>query len=156
MVGFVYSVAGLKQGQPIQWSHMLGVVAPYRGRGIARRLKLLQRERALVAGIDLIEWTFDPLQALNAHFNFNMLGGIVEESAANIYGASSSRLHGATPTDRLIVQWWLRRPHVERRLFSKGLVTLRDSGVGAATPANRVVRQGPAPACTAVDVSLDE
>ena len=49
-------------------------------------MKLLQRERALAMGLDLIEWTYDPLQAMNAHLNFAKLGVVVEEYAENIYG----------------------------------------------------------------------
>ena len=42
-------------------------------------------------GSTLIEWTYDPLQALNAHLNFAKLGVVVEEYEENIYGESSSR-----------------------------------------------------------------
>ena len=57
---------------------------------------------SLAMGIDLIEWTYDPLQALNAHLNFAKLGVVVQEYAENIYGESSSPLHHGTPTDRFI------------------------------------------------------
>jgi predicted GNAT superfamily acetyltransferase len=116
MIGFVYSLVGTKNGKPMQWSHMAGVVREHRGQGLGRELKLAQRERALSAGFDLIEWTFDPLQATNAHLNFRTLGATCEEYAENIYGESSSVLHRGTPTDRLIVQWHLRSADVERRL----------------------------------------
>ena len=84
---------GLKDGRLIQWSHMLGVVPDARHAGIGLALKLAQREEALRAGVELIEWTFDPLQTLNAHLNFARLGVIVEEYEENIYGESSSPLH---------------------------------------------------------------
>src|SRR5437773_9081608 len=64
LVGFVYSLPGIKSGKPTQWSHMLGVLDEFRRDGVGRQLKLLQRERALAMGLDLIEWTFDPLQAM--------------------------------------------------------------------------------------------
>jgi predicted GNAT superfamily acetyltransferase len=116
MVGFVYSIVGMKNGKPMQWSHMAGVLPDYRGRGLGRDLKLAQREQALAAGFDLIEWTFDPLQAANAHLNFRRLGAVCDEYAENIYGESSSVLHRGTPTDRLVVQWNIRDAHVKRRL----------------------------------------
>jgi predicted GNAT superfamily acetyltransferase len=116
MVGFVYSIVGIKNGRPMQWSHMAGVLPEYRGQGLGRELKLAQRTRALAAGFDLIEWTFDPLQATNAHLNFRRLGVACDEYAENIYGDSSSVLHRGTPTDRLVVQWNIRDPHVERCL----------------------------------------
>lgn len=115
MVGFAYAVIGMKDGRPMQWSHMAGVLPEFRG-GLGYRLKLAQRERALAQGLDLIEWTFDPLQAMNAHFNFAKLGGVAEEYAANFYGESTSALHRGTPTDRLVVSWKIAEPHVIRRL----------------------------------------
>lgn len=114
MVGFAYSLPGLKHGRPMQWSHMLGVVAEHRAGGLGVRLKLAQRERAMAQGLDLIEWTYDPLQAINAHFNFAKLGVVVEEYSDNVYGESGSPLHAGAPTDRFIAQWWLRSPRVQR------------------------------------------
>lgn len=135
MKGFVYSLPGLKDGRPMQWSHMLGVSPGARNRGLGVRLKLAQRQAALDMGLDLIEWTYDPLQALNAHLNFARLGVVVEEYAENLYGESSSPLHRGTPTDRFIAAWRLREPHVERRIGSAGLV-VRDGSVTSAPVVN--------------------
>src|SRR5215211_2901702 len=115
LVGFAYAVVGMKAGRPMLWSHMTGVLPEYRG-GLGYRLKLEQRERALAQGYDLIEWTFDPLQAMNAHFNFAKLGGVAEEYAPNFYGESTSALHRGTPTDRIVLSWKIAEPHVVRRL----------------------------------------
>ncbi len=101
---------------PSHWSHTLGVHPDYRGAGLGRDLKLAQRERVLALGLDLIEWTYDPLQALNANLNIVTLGAVVEEYEENVYGESASPLHGGLPTDRFVCQWWIRRPHVERRV----------------------------------------
>ena len=131
MKGFVYSIPGLKHGRLIQWSHMLGVTADARDAGLGARLKLAQREAALAMGIDLIEWTYDPLQAMNAHFNFAKLGTIVEEYEENIYGESSSPLHRGTPTDRFVAEWRLSTPHVERRIAAAGPL-VRDGSVADA------------------------
>src|SRR5262249_6765676 len=109
LVGFVYSIAGIKEGKPMQWSHMLGVLPECRNDGVGHRLKLMQRERTLAMGLDLIEWTFDPMQAMNAHLNFSKLGVIVHDYEINVYGTSSSPLHGGNPTDRLVAEWWIRR-----------------------------------------------
>ena len=125
MVGFAFSIVGMKNGRPTQWSHMMGVVPAHRRSGLGRALKLAQRERALAAGFDLMEWTFDPLQALNAHLNFHTLGVVCDEYARNVYGESTSALHKGTPTDRFVVEWHMREPHVERR------VQRVDSGVSA-------------------------
>src|SRR4030095_5103460 len=49
LVGFAAAVAGIKDGKPMQWSHMAGVLPEYRG-GLGLRLKLAQRDRALAQG----------------------------------------------------------------------------------------------------------
>ena len=120
MVGFAYSIVGMKHGQPMQWSHMMGVLPAHRRSGVGGLLKRAQRERALEAGFTLMEWTFDPLQALNAHLNFTRLGVVCDEYVENLYGESTSTLHRGTPTDRFVVQWQLDAPHVERRLAREG------------------------------------
>ena len=136
MKGFVYSIPAIKDGRPTQWSHMLGVLPDAREAGLGTKLKLAQRERALAMGVELIEWTYDPLQALNAHLNFARLGVVVEEYEENIYGESSSPLHRNTPTDRFVAEWHLTRPHVERRIATLGQPVVRDRGVASASLVN--------------------
>lgn len=131
MQGFVYSIPSIRDGQLAQWSHMLGVAPGARGSGLGLMLKLAQRQAALAMGVDLIEWTFDPLQAVNAHLNFARLGVVVRDYEVNAYGDSSSPLHGGTPTDRFIAEWRLREPHVERRLQAGGPI-VRDGSVADA------------------------
>lgn len=153
--GFVYSIPGIKDGRLTQWSHMLGVARDARESGLGRRLKLAQRERALEMGIDLIEWTFDPVQAPNAHLNFARLGVVAEEYEENIYGESSSPLHRGTPTDRLVAEWKLTAPHVERRIAADGVALVRDASVGAASLVNpsrqSAARLVPGPADLGID-----
>ena len=155
MVGFVYSLPGIKHGKATQWSHMLGVLDEHRNDGTGRRLKLLQRERTLAMGLDLIEWTYDPMQALNAHLNFTKLGAIVEEYEVNVYGTSHSPLHGGNPTDRFVCEWWIRKPHVERRLIGPPKLTIRTSELSDAGRANRAVPAGEWLACQGIDLALD-
>jgi len=136
MKGFVYSIPAIKDGRLTQWSHMLGVTRDARDAGLGLRLKLAQRERSLQMGIDLVEWTYDPLQALNAHLNFTKLGVVVEEYEENIYGASSSPLHSGSPTDRFVAEWRLTTPHVERRIAAAGVGVVRDASVASAPLVN--------------------
>ena len=108
MVGFCLAIPGLKPGGKYYLhSHMLGVRREYRNAGVGRMLKLRQREDALSRGIDLIEWTFDPLEIKNAYFNMERLGAIVRRYVLNQYGTTSSHLHGGLPTDRCTAEWWL-------------------------------------------------
>ena len=62
MIGFCLAIPGLKAGgKSYLHSHMLGVLPEYRDAKVGKRLKLAQCDEALSRGIDLIEWTFDPL-----------------------------------------------------------------------------------------------
>ncbi len=109
MIGFSMANLGWTGEKKLfWWSHMTAVADEYRSKGLGLRLKLRQRDEALASGIDEIHWTFDPLQALNAHFNLRKLGVIVRHYEENVYGYSSSRLHQGLPTDRLVAEWHLK------------------------------------------------
>ena len=108
MVAFCFAMPGIKKGpRSYLHSHMLGVLPEYRDRRIGRELKLRQREEALSRKIELIEWTFDPLELKNAFFNIERLGAIVRRYAVNQYGITISPLHGGLPTDRCYAEWWI-------------------------------------------------
>lgn len=119
LVGFTVAFAGQKNGRPYLHSHFLGVLPDYRNRGVGRALKLAQRDLCLRDEITLIEWTFDPLAVKNAWLNISRLGGIVREIIPNLYGITSSHLHGGLPTDRLIVQWHLNSERVKSALAGR-------------------------------------
>ena len=117
MIGYSLSFPGVKDGNRPYWhSHMTGVLPEHQNRGIGRRVKLFQRRQAVRAGIDLIEWTFDPLEIRNAYFNIERLGIIVRHFLPNQYGITSSRLHGGLPTDRLVAEWHVTSERVERTI----------------------------------------
>jgi predicted GNAT superfamily acetyltransferase len=112
LIGFTLSMPGLRNGAPYLHSHMTGVLMEYRDRGAGRMLKLFQRDEALSRDIRLIEWTFDPLEMRNAHFNLNRLGAIARRYEPNLYGITSSPLHRGLATDRLVAEWYLDSPRV--------------------------------------------
>jgi len=112
LVGFTKALVGLHDLTPYLHSHMTGVLSSHRDRRVGRLLKLFQREDALRRGIRLIEWTFDPLETKNAHFNLNRLGAICRHYIPNFYGITASPLHRGVPTDRLLVEWHLDSPRV--------------------------------------------
>jgi chorismate synthase len=90
------------------WSHMLAVAPAARDLGVGRRLKLYQRELLLPLGVAAMEWTYDPLEARNAHLNLNVLGAEVVEYVEDMYkGESGSDLAKGLGTDRFIVSWRL-------------------------------------------------
>lgn len=112
LVGFTMAVVGWRRGLVYLHSHQTGVRDGYRNCGVGRRLKLFQREEGLARGIRLVEWTFDPLEVKNAHFNLNRLGAICRRYEPNLYGVTTSPLHRGIATDRLVAEWWLDSPRV--------------------------------------------
>lgn len=120
LIGFCLSIPGIKTGgKSYLYGHMLAVLPDYRNAGVGRLLKLAQRTDALERGIDLMEWTFDPLEIKNAYFNLERLGAIVRRYVLNQYGTTTSPLHAGLPTDRCVPEWWLASPRVEAILGGK-------------------------------------
>jgi predicted GNAT superfamily acetyltransferase len=134
MVGFALAVPGVRGGHSYLHSHMLAVRKEYRNGGLGRRIKLFQREEALGRGIDLIEWTFDPLEIKNAYLNIEKLGAIARRYTINQYGITTSPLQGGLPTDRLIAEWWLNSKRVEQ-LLVKGSVPRQEAVSRVSVPA---------------------
>ena len=114
LVGFVYGFPSFEFGKHAHHSHMLAVKNEYRNFDLGRRLKLAQREHVLAQGIELITWTFDPLQSLNAHFNFNMLGVVADRYLPDFYGDEAASFLHQTGTDRLWVSWLIATERVKR------------------------------------------
>jgi predicted GNAT superfamily acetyltransferase len=103
LLGFVFGISGIHEGELAHWSHMLGVRESARNMGVGRMLKEHQRSVLAELNVARIFWTFDPLMAKNAYFNLNRLGAEVMEYSANMYGSTASPLHLGLPTDRLVV-----------------------------------------------------
>jgi predicted GNAT superfamily acetyltransferase len=116
MAGFVFGLAGIDGRGPFHWSDMLAVRHDLRGQGLGRALKAFQRDDLLARGIVRSRWTFDPLEAGNAHFNLNVLGATSHEYVPDCYGESTSPLHAGLPTDRLIMDWQLDSARVRSRM----------------------------------------
>jgi predicted GNAT superfamily acetyltransferase len=116
MVAFLAAMPAWRDGRRYLYSLALGVLPEHENRGLGRALKLAQRRAALREGIEWIEWTFDPLQAKNAFFNFERLGALARRYEADYYGPIGSRLQQGRPTDRLICEWWLKSRRVKRAI----------------------------------------
>lgn len=119
MVGFVHHLVAVRGREVIGYSHMMAVAKDFQNRGVGARLKWAQRARALAEGRTFIKWTWDPMQARNAHFNINRLGVSVRSYAVNFYGTDYSALAGefgkalGIDSDRLFAGWELRAARVE-------------------------------------------
>ena len=120
MIGFVHHLAAVRPDDEIYgYSHMMAVAKDYQNKGIGARLKWAQRDKALAEKRTFIKWTWDPMQARNAHFNLNRLGVTVDTYVDNFYGTD----YFADPTqdaderpglqsDRLYARWDLNSARV--------------------------------------------
>jgi predicted GNAT superfamily acetyltransferase len=113
LIGFALAIPGIRNGHSYLHSQMLAVRQQYRNGGLGRRMKLYQREDALARGIELMEWTFDPLEIKNAYLNIEKLGAIARRYSVDQYGLTSSPLQGGLPSDRLVAEWWMKSKRVE-------------------------------------------
>ena len=116
LIGFVYGFVGYEHGRVAHHSHMLAVAPAYRDFNLGHQLKLAQRERVLAQGIEVMTWTFDPLQSLNAYFNFNKLGVLADCYFINFYGEDAASFLHRNGTDRLWVTWLLGSSRVNERV----------------------------------------
>lgn len=125
MIGFIFSFLGREPGGPLKLcSQTMGVLPEWRGQGVATALKWAQRERAMAAGLSLVTWTFDPLESANAQLNMHKLGAVSRRYWRNIYGDHFGALNEGLPTDRLLVEWWIREQWVLE--LEAGVIEVRD------------------------------
>ncbi|MCR2784726.1 MULTISPECIES: hypothetical protein [unclassified Microbacterium] len=102
LIGFAYGFAGRDAaGCDFHYSQAAVVDPRYQGRGVGRLLKECQRDIALQWGHTTMRWTFDPLLARNAHFNFSALHAEGVAYVPDYYDRPG--------TDRVLVDWPLQR-----------------------------------------------
>jgi predicted GNAT superfamily acetyltransferase len=116
LVGFVFGMTGIRDGELVHWSDMLAVRPEVRDLGLGALLKRYQREQVVALGVEKMFWTFDPLRARNAYLNFAKLGVVVREYVPDMYGETDSPLHSGVGTDRLVALWMLTSERVRTRL----------------------------------------
>lgn len=117
LIGFVFGFVGLRPDGGIKHcSHMAAVLPSYQNQQVGYRLKLAQRDYVLAQGIDLITWTFDPLESRNARLNIHKLGATCSTYLCNLYGTMRDDLNAGLDSDRFQVDWHLSSPHVVERL----------------------------------------
>jgi predicted GNAT superfamily acetyltransferase len=97
-----------RAGEPLLHSHITGAVPGATGRGVGFALKQHQRSWCLDHGVEVVEWTFDPLVRRNAYFNLTKLGAVGTEYHADFYGPMDDAINAGDETDRLVATWRLR------------------------------------------------
>ena len=151
MIGYIFGFLGREPGGPLKLcSQTMGVLPEWRSRGVATALKWAQRDRALAGGLSLITWTFDPLESPNARLNMHKLGAVSRRYWRNIYGEHFGALNEGLPTDRLLVEWWIRGRRVAEA--ARGEMETKDQ---QAIPVFEVAGQGTARRVTAFHADLD-
>jgi predicted GNAT superfamily acetyltransferase len=147
LIGFVNATPGIRNGMTYWHSLTLAVARDQWKRGTGSRLKLAQRDQARQRGIPLIQWTFDPLQSMNAYFNIQKLGVILRQYYVNLYGRMTSKLNEGLDTDRVIAEWWIdrQRPSLEgdiRRIYIPAdIQALKRQSLKSAQDVQRRVRE---------------
>lgn len=134
LIGCVFGFVGLTSGGKVKHcSHMAGVAPAYQGQNVGYRLKLAQREHVLGQGMNLVTWTFDPLESRNARLNFHKLGVTCRTYLRNLYGSMRDHLNVGLFSDRFQVEWRIASNHVADRLrgdwASDSLSALQTEGV---------------------------
>lgn len=123
MVGFAFGFLGIDDHDGRRrfkhTSHMLGVLPGVRAQGLGADLKWFQRDAALAMGQDLMTWTYDPLQAVNAHLNLSRLGAVARRYYRDAYGVMTDALNVGLASDRFEVEWYLTGARVEQLHISR-------------------------------------
>jgi predicted GNAT superfamily acetyltransferase len=94
----------------------MGVLPAYQGQQIGYRLKLAQREHVLQQGLQLITWTYDPLESRNASLNLHKLGAVCKTYLRDVYGEMRNALNQGLASDRFQVDWHITSQHVRSRV----------------------------------------
>jgi len=112
MAAFCFGLPAYRDGKTYHYSRMLGVLPGRQDSGLGYAMKLKQREYVLKQGLDLVAWTFDPLQSRNAYLNIEKLGCVIHEYMVNLYPVSGSKFNEGLESDRFTAEWWIATKRV--------------------------------------------
>ena len=128
VVGFVFGVLGMVDAAGTfdlpaaarlkMYSVIAGVLPDYQHRDVGYRLKQAQRDLCLQIGVELITWTYDPLESPNGRFNIGKLGAVCHRYLRHFHGDMSGLNHGLQ-TDRFEVEWWVTSERAQARAAEK-------------------------------------
>ncbi|RDW18095.1 GNAT family N-acetyltransferase [Oceanobacillus arenosus] len=132
MIGFLYSFAGFDGKNAYLCSHELGILPAYRKGGLGERMKRMQANLAKEAGYEMLTWTFDPLESVNAYLNLHKLGAEGVLYKPNYYGVMKGELNEGLPSDRIHIRWEINHSNTERNVsFHQSQVLLEKGPDGS-------------------------
>lgn len=113
-------------------SQQLAVLPEFRSHGIATALKAAQANAVCQAGLDIVNWTADPLQWPNAVLNLGRLRAVAFEFLPNYYDFRNA-LNRVAPS-RISLTWLVASPRVQASLAAPGAAIVHDLASLAAQP----------------------
>jgi predicted GNAT superfamily acetyltransferase len=113
-------------------SQQLAVLPDYRGHGVATLLKAAQAAAARRAGIEVVNWTADPLQWPNAVLNLERLRAVAFEFLPNYYDFRNAL--NRVPPSRIGLTWLVASRRVQAGLDAPGHEAMRDPASLGARP----------------------
>ncbi len=116
--GFTWIGKDRQAGNSYLNSQLVGFLPQYRHLSLGYHIKIYQRDFAAYSGLDLVKWTFDPLQSVNANLNLRKLGVLVRTYHSHYYGKLESHFSGGLATDRVGAEWHIHSPRTIERLRS--------------------------------------
>lgn len=105
-------------------SQLLGIAPDCRTRGIATALKLAQATACRETGIEVVHWTFDPLQFGNAVLNVGRLRGMATAFYPRYYEFRNAL--NQVPASRLGVTWLIDSDRVQPALQPEATAVVLD------------------------------
>ena len=112
-VGFAFGFYGttINYGNYF-YCHNLGILETFRDDGLGKLLITSLAQKVRECGINLIRWTFDPLDSRNANLYIHKLGGISYFFEIDHYKEMSDGLNKNLPGNRLLVDWELNKGNI--------------------------------------------
>jgi len=118
MIGFTFSILGVRNGKPIQHCCMLATKAAYKNFDIGFKLQTALRKETLKRKIKHITCDFDPMKPLHSYFFLGKLGFQANAYEENLYGETSGQFDRGLSADRMTALWDLENNEVVKRLES--------------------------------------
>ena len=116
MIGFTFSILGMREGKQIQHCCLLATKAAYKNFDIGFKLQSALRKETLKRKITCVTCNFDPMQPLHSYFFLGKLGFHANVYEENLYGEASNQIDRGLPADRMTAAWNLEDNEVVKRL----------------------------------------